>query len=188
METFLNTFAMIVIIIFIITLLFALIIINIKLADNYKYKASLNNSIFYKGYDNYILDTFFQSINNKEEYSYYDRYDGIFWIYLTFNEIKFKIYFNAKKEYSFYFYIKTPEIESFSTIHVLKVESFLKNLDNHLEIHVEKFIESVNLNNEEKLKIKTTVMDIFNIGKDISIKPTKLKIFLNKLSNFNLYT
>lgn len=45
METFLNTFAMIVIIIFIITLLFALIIINIKLADDYKYKTSLNNKL-----------------------------------------------------------------------------------------------------------------------------------------------
>ena len=146
-----------------------------------------NNNMFYKGHDNYILDTFFQNINNKEEYSYYDKYNGIFWIYLTFNEIQFKIYFNVKKEYSFYFYIKTPEIESFSKIHVIMVESFLKKLNNHLEIHVEKFIESVNLNNEEKLKIKTTVMDIFNIGKDMPIKPTKLKIFLNKLSNFNLY-
>lgn len=147
-----------------------------------------NNNIFYKRYDNYILDTFFQTINNKEEYSYYDRHNGIFWIYLTFNEIQFKIYFNAKKEYSFYFYIKTPEIESFSTINVIMVGSFLKKLNNHLEIHVEKFIESFNLTNEEKLKIKTTVMGIFNIGKDIPIKLTKLKIFLNKLSNFNLYT
>lgn len=45
METFLNTFAMIVIISFIIILLFGLIIINIKLADDYKYKTSLNNKI-----------------------------------------------------------------------------------------------------------------------------------------------
>lgn len=45
METFLNTFAMIVSISFIIILLFALIIINFKLADDYKYKTSLNNKI-----------------------------------------------------------------------------------------------------------------------------------------------
>ena len=45
METFLNTFIMIVIISFIITLLFALIIINIKLADDYKSKTSLNNKL-----------------------------------------------------------------------------------------------------------------------------------------------
>ena len=45
METFLNTFAMIVIISFIIILLFGLIIINIKLANDYKYKTSLNNKI-----------------------------------------------------------------------------------------------------------------------------------------------
>ena len=45
METFLNSFAMIVIISFIITLLFALIIINIKLADDYKSKTALNNKL-----------------------------------------------------------------------------------------------------------------------------------------------
>lgn len=45
MEIFLNTFSMIVIIAFIIALLFALIIINIKLADNYKSKTSLNNKL-----------------------------------------------------------------------------------------------------------------------------------------------
>lgn len=45
MEIFLNTFSMIVIITFIIALLFALIIINIKLADNYKSKTSLNNKL-----------------------------------------------------------------------------------------------------------------------------------------------
>ncbi len=141
-----------------------------------------NNNMFYKGHDN--LDTFFQNINNKEEYSYYDKYNGIFWIYLAFNEIQFKIYFNAQKEYSFYFYIKTPEIESFSTIHVIMVESFFKNLNNHLEIHVEKFIESINLNNEEKLKIKTSVMDIFNIGKDIPTKDIPTKFKPNKFLSF----
>ena len=45
METFINIFTIIVIITFIITLLFALIIINIKLADDYKYKTSLNNKL-----------------------------------------------------------------------------------------------------------------------------------------------
>ena len=45
MEIFINTLSMILIIAFIIMLPYALIIINTKLADNYKSKTSLNNKL-----------------------------------------------------------------------------------------------------------------------------------------------
>lgn len=45
MEIFITTISMILIIAFIIALLFKLIIINNRLADNYKFKTSLNNKL-----------------------------------------------------------------------------------------------------------------------------------------------